>query len=80
MTEKIKGKDDKIDKNVQPNPYIKYSGLAMQMGVLIGLGAWGGQWLDSHYNNQTPVWTIVLCLSGVFLSLYLLIRGFIQQD
>lgn len=79
MTESS-NKDKEGDKIARPNSYVKYSGLAMQMGVLIGLGAWGGQWLDKYYSNQTPVWTIVLCLTGVFVSLYLLIRGFINQD
>lgn len=48
--------------------------MAIQMGVTIGAGAWGGSALDEKYQNETPVWTIVLSLAGVAISLYLLIR------
>lgn len=48
--------------------------MAVQMGVTIGAGAWGGDWLDTHYQNEKPIWTIVLSLLGVGISLYLLIR------
>ena len=51
-----------------------FSGMAIQMGVTIGLFAWLGTMLDAKYQLEKPVWTIVFSLSGVFISLYLLIR------
>lgn len=60
------------------NNYIKFSALAMQMGVLITLAALGGQWLDDKQGNQTPVWTIVIVLLAIFGSLFQIIREVIK--
>ena len=49
--------------------------MALQMGVVIGGGAWGGHALDQHYQNEKPIWTIVLSLLGIAASLYLVIRS-----
>ena len=48
--------------------------MAIQMAVVIGVGAWGGTELDARQGNETPVWTIVLTLLGVAASLYLFIK------
>ncbi|MBI2723053.1 MAG: AtpZ/AtpI family protein [Bacteroidetes bacterium] len=64
----------------QPNPFLKYSNLALQMGVTIGLGAWGGNKLDQHYKNSTPVFTIVLSLLGIAAALYLVLKDFIKPQ
>lgn len=60
--------------NPRKNPYLKFSGMALQMGLIIGAGAWGGTALDDYAQNQKPVWTIVLTLLGVAASLYIFIR------
>ena len=62
----------------QPNPLLKYSNLAIQMGIIIGLFAWGGQKLDGHYKNPKPVFTIILSLTGIAISLYLVLKDFIK--
>jgi F0F1-type ATP synthase assembly protein I len=62
----------------QPNLFFKYGNLALQMGIVIGLSTWGGQKLDEHYKNTTPVFTIVLSLLGIFASLYLVLKDFIK--
>ena len=49
--------------------------MAIQMGLTIGAGAYGGTLLDTHYQNAKPIWTIILSLLGVAVSLYLLIRA-----
>jgi F0F1-type ATP synthase assembly protein I len=64
----------------QPNQFIKYSNLAIQMGVTIGLGAWGGSKLDEHYQNKTPVFTIILSLLGIAAALYLVLKDFIKPQ
>lgn len=64
----------------QPNPLFKYSNLAIQMGVIIGLSVWGGQKLDEKYENKNPVFTIVLSLLGIFAALYLVIKDLIRPD
>ena len=62
----------------QPNLFFKYSGLAIQMGVIIGLSAWGGQKLDTHYQNKNPLFTIILSLLGIGAALYLALKDFIK--
>lgn len=62
----------------QPNLFFKYGNMAIQMGVVIGLSAWGGVKLDEHYQNKTPVFTIVLSLLGIFAGLYLALKDFIN--
>ncbi|MCA6437695.1 MAG: AtpZ/AtpI family protein [Bacteroidota bacterium] len=62
----------------QPNSFLKYSNMAIQMGLIIGLSAWGGTKLDAYYKNEKPILTVVLCLSGIFISLYLILKDFIQ--
>jgi F0F1-type ATP synthase assembly protein I len=63
----------------QPNPFIKFSNLAIQMGLIIGLGAWGGHKLDQHYKTSKPVWTIVLSLLGIAAGLYVVLKDFIKR-
>lgn len=64
----------------QPNLLFKYGNLAIQMGVIIGLSAWGGQKLDEHYKNKTPVFTIVLSLLGIGAALYIVLKDIIKQN
>lgn len=56
------------------SPYIRFSSMAIQMGLLIGLGAWGGTELDERAGNKKPIYTIILCLLAIAVSLYLVIR------
>ena len=49
--------------------------MAFQMMIVIGGGAWGGHELDKSQQNEKPIWTIVLSLLGIALSLYLVIRS-----
>jgi F0F1-type ATP synthase assembly protein I len=64
----------------QPNLFFKYSNLAIQMGVIIGLCVWAGDKLDDHFRNRTPVYTIVLSLLGIGAAMYLIIKDLIRQD
>ncbi len=62
----------------QPNPFLKYGNLAMQMGLVIGLGAWGGKKLDIHYHTSKPYYTICLSLFAIGMALYLVLKDFIK--
>jgi len=62
------------------NKYLKYSSMAVQMGVTIGLFAWAGYKLDQHFHTSNPYYTIVLSLLGVGLSLGLVIKDFVKPD
>jgi len=70
----------KKKKNVsQGKTYIRFSGIAIQMGVVIAAGALGGQWLDEKQGNDFPIWTLVLTLFAIFASLYKVIREVIKM-
>lgn len=64
----------------QINAYAKYSGLAIQMGVIIGGLTWLGVFLDEKYNHGGKAWTLSLSLFGVFAALYLVIREVINMS
>lgn len=65
---------EKNKKKSSSQTILRFSSVGIQMGVIIGLAAWGGTELDKWQQNQKPVWTIVTTLLGVALALYLVIK------
>ncbi|RLD39024.1 MAG: ATPase F0F1 [Bacteroidetes bacterium] len=61
------------------NAYVKYSGLALQMGVIIGVGMFGGVQLDKLTSWQFPLFTLILSLASVALAIYIAIKDFIKK-
>jgi hypothetical protein len=59
---------------------LKYSGMATQMLGTILVFTYGGYKLDEWQQNKTPVWTLVLSLTSIAASLYLLIRGITKTN
>jgi ATP synthase protein I len=57
------------------NEYVKYSGLAFQMAALLLLGYWAGSKIDQWLNLAFPVFTIVLMVLFMIISLYSLIKS-----
>lgn len=62
------------DENEGLKKWAVFSGIAIQMGVTIGLGAFVGTKLDHRFPNKYSAYTIIFSLLGVFISLYVLIR------
>ena len=60
------------------NDFAKYSGLVFQMLGIILVTVWGGVKLDKLTGWQTPVFTIVLSLLGVFAAIYVAVKDFIK--
>jgi hypothetical protein len=56
----------------------RYSGLAFQMVAIILLTTLGGVEIDKHTGWETPVFTIVLSLLGVFAAIYFSVKDFIK--
>jgi ATP synthase protein I len=57
----------------QPNSFIKYSGLGLQMLVTLGVGAWLGLKLDQYLELKYPVFLITfvfVLFGGVMVQLY----------
>lgn len=56
--------------------YTYYSGLAIQMAVIIAGGTYGGVKLD-QYLHLSPLFTLIGSLGSIALALYLVIKDFI---
>ena len=56
------------------NTFARYSGMAFQMIAVLLIAAYAGQWLDKHFQNKVPWFTLVLLLIGVMASMYLIIK------
>jgi hypothetical protein len=63
------------DKNESPqlNAYVKYTGMGFQMIVIIGLFTYAGYKIDESAHHSVKWVTAILSLTGVFISLYLVI-------
>jgi F0F1-type ATP synthase assembly protein I len=77
-TQQQKKKNLKDQENKGLNNFAKYSGIAFQMIGIILITTWGGTKLDKLTGLETPVFTIVLSLFGVFAAIYTAIKGFIK--
>ena len=68
------------NKKKQLNTYLRFSSLTIQMGVIIFLGAFFGDFLDKKYNNN-PLWfTIFLSLFAIASSLYYVFKKIKNED
>lgn len=56
------------------NALLRFSGMAVQMAVIIGGGAWGGSALDNYVGGESKTWSIILTLLGLGISLFIFIR------
>jgi ATP synthase protein I len=73
-------KNNKIQKRKnQLDSYVKYSSLAFQMGGTIALFSWLGMKTDEWQATEQPYYTIAFSLVGVFLSLYLVLKGLLKK-
>jgi F0F1-type ATP synthase assembly protein I len=57
----------------------KYSGLAFEMLGIIVLGVFAGVKLDKYLHTEFPLWTLILTLLAVFVSLYFVIKGVLNN-
>jgi hypothetical protein len=61
------------------NDYARYSGMGIQMLVIIGLGTYGGIKLDELLKIKFPVFTIVCSLASVALAIYVVIKDLLKK-
>lgn len=57
------------------NTYLKYSGLAIQLVVTIGVAGWLGYLLDNYLSLKFPIFTLVFTMASFGGSFYLLFRS-----
>lgn len=76
--ELLKKKNQKNPGNKGLNDFAKYSGIAFQMIAVILFTTWGGIELDKLAKFNTPVFTIILSILGVFAAIYTAVKDFIR--
>ncbi|MDB5015810.1 MAG: hypothetical protein JWQ84_642 [Mucilaginibacter sp.] len=69
------GQKDDSGGNGQTNNYAKFSGMAFQMILIIGIFSYAGYKIDTAANHNVKWVTAALSLTGVFISLYIVIRS-----
>ena len=52
------------------NAYLRFSSLAIQMGVVIFFGCYSGNYLDDYFSFKKPILTVVLSLISIAAALY----------
>lgn len=62
------------EKDKNGTNFIKYSGMGFQMLATIGLFAFAGYKIDGYRNSPKPIFTAILGVLGVLISLYQVVR------
>jgi len=60
-------------RDAKSNNYLKYTGMAMQLLVLLSIFLFAGQWLDQHFAFQKKYFTAFLPFIGLiayFVKVY----------
>lgn len=79
LPKEMKKKENNKEKKNQLYYFARYSGLAFEMLGIILLGVFGGKKLDDMSASEFPLWTLILSLLGVFIALYLVIKGLLNN-
>ena len=66
-------KDNKRKESI--NKYLYYTGLGFQMLASIGIFTWLGVYLDGKNGEDSIIYTAILSLLGVAISIYVVIRS-----
>jgi len=59
--------------------FIKYSSLGIEMVVIIAIGTYGGYKLDQWMENEFRVFTLILMVFSVILSIIYGVRNFLKK-
>lgn len=54
--------------------YLKYSGMAFQMGIIILIGALVGKKLDAYFQTERPYLTALMALLSILAALYVTLK------
>jgi hypothetical protein len=76
------GLEDPSDPKKQKpfNSYLKYSSLAMQMVVTIGVAAWAGYKADQYLELKFPVFLLTLSFAAFGGIMYKLYRSITRDE
>lgn len=73
----MSNKNQTQKKKEQLNSYARFSGIAIQMFAIIGVGTFIGVKLDENYPNKHNLYTLILSLVSVILSIVYVIKRII---
>lgn len=62
----------------QLNPFIRFTSIALQMGVTIWLGSLLGSWLDVKFESENQIYFKVITLLAVFIAMYSVIKQVVK--
>lgn len=68
------------DQKDKLNTYARFSSIAIQMFAIIGIGTYAGVKLDEVYPNKHNLYTMILSLISVVLSIIFVIRRIIAAS
>ena len=67
------------DPKRKANPYLKYSGLGLQLLLTIGVAGWLGYKLDGYLSLKFPVFTLLFGFIAFAGSLYQVYRNLTKE-
>ncbi len=56
------------------NKYVRFTGIAFQLGATIYLAAYVGKWLDAKFLMEKKIFTLVLILIGLIASIWSIVK------
>ncbi len=79
MPEENKNRPSK-KKSLSDNVYLKYSGMAFQMGAIILIGTLLGQKLDVYFGTPKAYLTILFALLSIAAAFYVTLKDLFLED
>lgn len=67
-----------LPKNKETVKWLRFTGIAIQMGVLIWLGSLLGKYIDTKTEREDELWNKIITLIAVLLSMFSVIREVIK--
>lgn len=58
----------------QPNKFLTFTSIGIEIGVTIYLSVQLGKWLDSKYSASFQTYTLICTVVGFVLVMYILIK------
>ena len=62
------------------NNYLKYSGIGLQLLIIVVGGTYAGFWIDDHYHNQKPVFSVLMGFVSVVAGIYFTVKQLLKKE
>lgn len=67
------------EKRPPSNTYMKYMGMAFQMGITIAVGVLLGKYLDRYFQTDRPYFSMLCAIIFTAAAVYLAIKDFLKE-